>query len=35
MTLDRQTAQIEHRLQAWMKQDEASKTIAAIQVRAF
>lgn len=29
-TLDQQIAQIEHRLQAWIKQDEASKTIAAI-----
>lgn len=29
-TLDGQIAQIGHRLQAWMKQDEASKTIAAI-----
>ncbi len=28
--LDQQIAQIAHRLQAWMKQDEASKTIAAI-----
>jgi transposase len=28
--LDQQIAQIERRLQAWMKQEEASKAIAAI-----